>query len=162
MKLVILGAVAGGLLALAAPATAAEYSVINLDATVDRPIDQVWAKVGGYCQIADWLKRLAPCVLTGDGGVGSIRAIGPQGSIIEIMVAKTKYSYTYTQPDTKILYHGTLWAEPIDAAHTKLLYALIYDQAPDGTAEAKAKDRQGRTNNFTAALATMKALAEGQ
>ena len=153
-------ALAAGLMA-AAPALAADYSVIHLDTTVDKPIDAVWAKVGGYCQIQDWLKRLAPCVQTGDGGVGTIRKLGAQG-IIEVLVAATKYSYTYAQPNNAILYHGTLSAEAIDKTHTKLMYTLIYDQEPDGAQEAKDKDRAGRTTNFTTALASMKALAEGK
>jgi hypothetical protein len=153
---------AAGLLAGSA-AYAADYSVIHLDTVVDRPIDAVWAKVGGFCQIGDWLKRLAPCVMTGDGGVGSIRKLGPTGAITEVEVAATKYSYTYAQPDNKILYHGTLAAEAVDGGKkTKLFYTLIYDQEPDGTPEAKDKDRTGRTNNFTGALANMKALAEGK
>lgn len=154
-------ALAAGLLA-AAPALAADYSVIKLETTVNAPIEATWAKVGGYCAIQDWIKRLAPCVMTGDGGVGSIRKLGATGAIVEVMVAATKYSYTYAQPNNAILYHGTLAAEAIDKTHTKLLYTLIYDQEPDGTPEAKDKDRTGRTTNFTAALASMKALAEGK
>ncbi len=145
-------------------ARAADYVVIHLEQTVDRPIDAVWAKVGPYCAIQDWIKRLAPCVLSaGTGDMGSIRKLGPAGAIVEIMVAQTPYSYTYTQPDTKILYHGTLAAEPLEGGKkTKLVYEVIYDQEPDPTPEAKAKDKDNRTRNFTAALASMKALAEGQ
>jgi hypothetical protein len=166
MKQLVIAAVlsagigAAGLMS-AAPAVAAEYSVIQLETTVDAPIEKTWAKVGGYCAIQDWLKRLAPCVLIGDGGVGSIRKLGPQG-LVEVMVAATKYSYTYAQPNNTILYHGTLSAEPLDRAHTKLMYTVIYDQEPDGTVEAKDKDRAGRSNGFTAALASMKALAEAK
>lgn len=157
-------AMAAGLL-VATQAFAADYSVIKLETTVDAPVDKVWAKVGGYCAIQDWLKRLAPCVMTGDGGVGSIRKLGPAGAITEVLVAATKWSYTYAQPTNPglgILYHGTLAAEPIDKGHTKLMYTLIYDQEPDGTQEAKDKDRAGRTGNFTTALASMKALAEAK
>jgi hypothetical protein len=163
MKHLLTGvALACGLMAGAA-AQAADYSVIHLETTVDAPIDRTWSKVGGYCQIGDWLKRLAPCVMTGTGDVGSIRKLGATGAITEVLVAATKYSYTYAQPENKILYHGTLAAEPLDGGKkTKLLYTLIYDQEPDGTQEAKDKDRTGRTNNFTAALANMKALAEGK
>jgi hypothetical protein len=164
-RLLTAAALGAGLLAAAPGAHAAEYATIKLDTTVNAPIDQVWAKVGGYCAIQDWLKRLAPCVMTGDGGLGSIRKLGAQGNITEVMVAQTKYSYTYAQPTNPglgILYHGTLSAEPIDKGHTKLMYSLIYDQEPDGTEEAKDKDRAGRTTNFTAALASMKALAEGK
>ncbi len=161
MKQLMIGAaLAAGLMA-AAPAFAADYSVIKLETTVDAPIEKTWAKVGGYCAIQDWLKRLAPCVMVGDGGVGTIRKLGPQG-FIEVLVAATKYSYTYAQPNNAILYHGTLSAEPIDRTHTRLMYTLIYDQEPDGTAEAKDKDRAGRTTNFTTALANMKALAEAK
>lgn len=148
-------------MAFAASALAADYSVIKLETTVNAPIDKTWAKVGPYCAIQDWIKRLAPCVMTGDGGVGSIRKLGPTGVIVEVMVAATAYSYTYAQPNNAILYHGTLSAEPIDKGHTKLMYTLIYDQEPDGAPEAKDKDRANRTTNFTAALANMKALAEG-
>ena len=164
MKRIVAGAVVAlGLLAAAPAAFAADYSVIKLETIVDAPIDKTWAKVGPYCAIADWIKRLAPCNLTGDGGVGSIRKIGPNGSIVEVLVAATKYSYTYAQPNNAILYHGTLAAEPLDGGKkTKLLYTLIYDQEPDGAQEAKDKDRAGRTTNFTAALATMKALAEAK
>jgi hypothetical protein len=163
MKHILSGAMlAVGLMAGSA-AGAADYSVIHLETTVDAPIDHTWSKVGGYCQIQDWIKRLAPCVMTGDGGVGSIRKLGATGAITEVMVAATKYSYTYAQPDNKILYHGTLAAEPLDGGKkTKLLYTLIYDQEPDGTQEAKDKDKAGRTTNFTTGLANMKALAEAK
>lgn len=162
MKRLLTAAVIGaGLLAAAPSAFAADYAVIKLDTTVNAPVDKVWSKVGGFCAIQDWLAQLKPCVLEGDGGVGSVRKLSPRG-FIEVEVAATKYSYTYAQPDNKILYHGTLSAEPIDKGHTKLMYTLIYDQEPDGTPEAKNKDRAGRTTNFTKALANMKALAEAK
>lgn len=160
-RLLTAAAIGAGLLATAPAAFAADYAVIKLDTTVNAPIDKVWAKVGPFCAIEDWLTQLKPCVLEGDGGVGSVRKLSPRG-FIEVEVAATKYSYTYAQPDNKILYHGTLSAEPIDKGHTKLMYTLIYDQEPDGTQEAKDKDRAGRTANFTKALANMKAMAEAK
>ena len=162
MKHLLSAAVLACGLMAGAPAFAADYSVIHLETTVNAPIDTAWAKIGGYCAIQDWIKRLTPCVMTGDGGVGSIRKLGPAGAVTEVLVAATKYSYTYAQPNNTILYHGTLAAEAIDKTHTKLLYTLIYDQEPDGTPEAKDKDRTGRTTSFTTALASMKALAEAK
>jgi hypothetical protein len=153
-----------GLLAAAPGAFAAEYAVIKLDTTVNAPIDKVWSKVGGYCQIQDWLKQLAPCVLSGDGGLGSVRKLGAQG-ITEVMVAQTRYSYTYaqpTEPGLGILYHGTLSAEPIDKGHTKLMYSVVWDIAPDGTQDKKDADRKRRSDGFTTALANMKAIAEAK
>jgi hypothetical protein len=147
--------------AFAADAPAPEYATIHLDTTVNAPIDQVWAKVGPFCAVQDWLKQLAPCVQIGDGGVGSQRKLGARG-FVEVEVAATRYSYTYAQPNNAILYHGTLSAEPIDQGHTRLMYTLIWDDAPDGDQAAKDKDKAGRAATFTAALASMKALAEGK
>jgi hypothetical protein len=164
-RLLTAAALGAGLLAAAPAAFAADYATVKLDTTVSAPIDKVWAKVGGWCAIKDWLPRLAPCAMTGDGGVGSVRKLGAQANIVEVMVAATKYSYTYAQPTNpglSILYHGTLSAEPIDKGHTKLMYTVIYDQEPDGTQEAKDKDRAGRTSAFTGALAAMKTLAEAK
>ena len=144
-----------------APA-AADYAVVNLNTTVDAPVDVVWKKIGGYCDIQAWLK--APCTLTsGSGDVGSVRhlAFGKNG-VDEVMVAKTAHSYTYTQPDTTILYHGTLEVVPDGKDHSKILYNLIWNQGPDGTDDAKAKDRDRRTKAFTGALDNMKAIVEGK
>ncbi len=162
-RLMSAAAMACGVLAAGA-ASAADYAVIHLETTVDATPDATWARIGGYCAISEWLKRGQPCVMiAGTGGVGSIRKLGPTGAIVEVMVAQTAHSYTYTQPASTILYHGTLAAEPLDGGtKTRLLYTLFYDQEPDGTPDAKDKDRATRTANFTTALANMKALVEGK
>jgi hypothetical protein len=164
-RLLIAAAIGAGLLAAAPAAFAAEYATVKLDTTVNAPIDTVWAKVGGWCAIKDWLPRLAPCVMTGDGGLGSVRKLGAQGAITEVMVARTKYSYTYAQPTNpglSILYHGTLSAEAIDKGHTKLMYTVVWDDEPDGDQAAKDKDKAQRSGAFTGALAAMKTLVEGK
>lgn len=146
-------------MAAAAPAWAAEYTTIVLEKTVDRTPDQTWAKIGPYCAIATWLK--VTCVITAGNGVsvGSNRLLN--GNNNEIMVGATPYSYTYTQPSSTILYHGTLAVEPIDrGAHTKIVYTLFYDQAPLGTAQAKAENRAARAKRFGEALDAMKQMAE--
>jgi hypothetical protein len=143
----------------AGAASAAEYAVVNLNTSVDAPVDVVWKKIGGYCDIAAWLKLT--CVLTsGTGDVGTVRRLADR--IDEVMVAKTAHSYTYTQPTTTILYHGTLEVVPNGKGHSKILYNLIWDQAALTSDEAKTKDRDQRTKNFTAALATMKAIVEAK
>jgi hypothetical protein len=145
-----------------APAAApADYAVLNLNVSVNAPADVVWKKVGGYCDIAAWLKL--PCSLTsGTGEVGTIRHLAIGKGVDEIMVAKTARSYTYTQPDTTILYHGTLEVVADGKDHSKILYNLIWNQGPDGTDDAKAKDRDRRTKAFTGALDNMKAIVEGK
>lgn len=143
----------------AAAASAADYTVVNLNTTVDAPVDVVWKKIGGYCDIAAWLKLT--CVLTsGSGDVGSVRRLADR--IDEVMVAKTAHSYTYTQPNTTILYHGTLEVVPNGKGHSKILYNLIWDQAALTSDDAKSKDRDQRVKNFTAALANMKAIVEAK
>ena len=146
------------LAALTAPALAApDYAVIHMEANVDRSADATWGKIGDYCAIQAWLGT--SCVITaGNGDVGTMRHLN--NTIDEIMVAKTKYSYAYTQPATTILYHGNLAVEPIDATHCKIVYTLMYDQAPLATPEAQAANRKQRTDRFTAAVAKMKAIAE--
>ena len=143
----------------AAPAGAAEYTTIILEKTVDRTPDQTWSRIGPYCAIATWLK--VTCVITAGNGVsvGSNRLLN--GNNNEIMVGATPYSYTYTQPASTILYHGTLAVEPIDrGAHSKIVYTLFYDQAPLGTQQAKAENRAARAKRFGEALDAMKQMAE--
>ena len=155
------GAAIAASLLFAVPAMAAEYTTILLEKVVDRTPDQTWAKIGPYCAIAQWLK--APCVITAGNGVsvGSNRRL--RDTTDEIMVAQTPYSYTYTQPGSPILYHGTLAVEPLDRGQkTKIVYTLFYDQAPLNTTEAKIANREQRTKRFSEALDNMKAMAEAQ
>jgi hypothetical protein len=152
-----------GIALFAGSASAAEYAVVNLNTSVDAPVDVVWKKVGGYCDISAWLRlpSKVSCVITsGSGDVGTVRRLADR--IDEVMVGKTAHSYTYTQPNTTILYHGTLEVVPDGKGHSKILYNLIWDQAPLTSDDAKAKDRDQRTTAFTAALANMKALAEAK
>ncbi len=153
-------AIAMGLLA-AVPAQAADYTTILLEKVVDRTPDQTWAKIGPYCAIAQWLK--VTCMITAGNGVsvGSNRLLN--GNNNEIMIAATPYSYSYTQPATTILYHGTLAVEPLDRGRkTKIVYSLFYDQAPLGTDQAKAENRAQRTKRFMEALENMKVMAESR
>jgi hypothetical protein len=138
---------------------AAEYAVVVQDITVERPADAVWAKIGGYCAIGDWLKL--KCVYTsGTGDVGTVRRLADR--IDEVMVAKSAHSYSYTQPTTTILYHGTMEVQPLGSKRSKIIYTLLWDQAPLATAEAKQADRDQRTKLFHTALETMKAQAEAK
>ena len=166
MKKTVFAVAAMGLATVsAAPATAAEYTTILLEKTVNRTPDQTWAKIGPYCAIATWLK--VTCVITAGNGVsvGTNRLLN--GNNNEIMVAATPYSYTYAQPltdiqpESPIFYHGTLAVEPMDRGRkTKIVYTLFYDQAPLGTNEKKIENREARTKRFMEALDNMKAMAE--
>lgn len=148
-----------GISLFAGPAIAADYATIHMSITVDRPADEVWKKVGGYCDISAWLKLT--CVYTsGSGDLGTVRRLADR--IDEVMVGQTAHSYTYTQPTSTILYHGTLEVVPEGKNKSRINYSLFYDQAPLATDEAKAKDREQRTQRFNQALEAMKQLAEGK
>lgn len=139
------------------------YVTIPMEIIVNKPVKDVWARIGKYCDIAEWFQIATGCEITSgrDGEVGAVRTVGA-----EILVAKTEYSYAYTQPVREgrpyNLYHGNLEARPIDANTTRLLYTLIYDLSlVPGDDAAKAADVERRRKAFTGALANMKILAEG-
>jgi len=156
-RLWVLGALGASLFAGAA--FGADYTTINLTVEVNRPADAVWKKVGGFCDIGAWMKL--KCVYTsGTGELGTVRRLADR--IDEVMVGKTAHSYTYTQPSSPILYHGTLDVEPEGPHKSRLIYSLFYDQSASATDEAKTKDREQRTKVFTGALDSMKKLAEGK
>jgi hypothetical protein len=177
--LVLLGAAAIGAPVLAQPSPAPavanplvsvspNYVTIPMEIIVARPATQVWERVGKYCDIGEWL-QIGDCLIrSGTGEIGTIRSVGE-----EVMVGKTPLSYTYAQTvgfqargagvnRPYDLYHGTLEARPIDAATSKLVYTLIYDNSavPGGEAGKKA-DIDRRRAVFERALANMKVLAEG-
>ncbi len=139
------------------------YVTIPMEITVNKPVKDVWARIGKYCDIAEWFRIAAGCTITSgkDNEVGAVRSVGA-----EILVAKTEFSYAYTQPVREgrmyNLYHGNLEARAIDANTTKLLYTLVYDLSlVPGDDAAKAADVERRRVAFTGALANMKILAEG-
>lgn len=154
--LAVLGA--AGMYLAGSDARAADYATIVLSVDVARPADAVWKKIGGFCEIGPVLKM--SCVYaSGHGGLGTVRRLG--GRIDEVMVAQTLHSYTYTQPDSKILYHGTVNVQAEGPKRSKIIYSLFYDQANLKTAAARAKAREQRTKVFTRVLDTMKRIADG-
>lgn len=139
------------------------YVTIPMEITINKPVKEVWARIGKYCDITEWLQLAGTCSITSgkDGEVGAVRTVGA-----EILVAKTEYSYVYTQPVREgrlyNLYHGNLEARPIDAKTTKMLYTLIYDLSlVPGDDAAKAADVERRRVTFTRGLNNMKILCEG-
>lgn len=151
------------LAALAAPALAApEYVTIKMEIDVAKPAAEVWAKVGDYCDIAEWLKL--DCKITsGDGGMGTVRVLAG-GRVTEILVAQTELSYGYTQPAVEgqfyNLYHGFMEARPVNATSSKLLYTLVVDESDKTDQAAKDADVARRRASFETALKNMKAIAE--
>lgn len=161
--------IAAALTALAAAAQAqttaptpqpAQWTTMTLTADVAKPAYLVWDKIGGtqWCAIEKYLDIQSCRIDSGKGELGSVRTIN--GAIVEIVVARTPYSYTYAQPFTPIFYHGTLGVEAVDAAHSKIVYTLIWNETAVGDAAAQAAARDSRRTRFQAAVDKMKAAAD--
>ena len=136
------------------------YVAVPMSIEVNAPVDAVWARIGKFCDIGEW--GIPNCtILSGDGSsLGTVRSIGN-----EVLVAKTRYSYTYTQPVREgvryIMYHGTIEAVPLTSKTTRLNYTLVYDNSNLTDDAARQKEMDGRRTRFTKMLENMKVLAEG-
>lgn len=136
------------------------YTFIPLEIDVNRPAAEVWARVGKYCDIGEWLQ--IPCTITSGSGeeFGSVRSVAN-----EVLVGRTEMSYTYAQTPRADrpydLYHGTLEARPVTATTSKLVYTLMFDNSMMADDAAREADRARRVATFTRALQNMKTLAEG-
>jgi uncharacterized protein YndB with AHSA1/START domain len=154
-----------GAACIAAPALAEpEYVRIEMEIDVAKPADEVWAAVGDYCDIAEWLN--VDCEITsGDGGMGTVRVLAG-GRITEILVAQTDLAYGYTQPardgEFYNLYHGFMEAKPVSADSSKIVYTLVYDVSDKPDQAAKDADVERRRGMFQTALENMKRIAESQ
>lgn len=145
----------------ASAARAADYVVITKEVEVDRPIDAVWKRVGDYGAISEWMQT--DCgFLSGDGGVGTLRRI-QRGAVNEVMIAQTSRSYTYLQTRGDLAFaglHGTVAAEPIDEARTRLVYTFFYDQNVIVADADRRNHRERLDNRCQEVLEVMKAMAE--
>jgi hypothetical protein len=146
----------------AAAAAAPDYRTIKMEIDINKPAAEVWAKVGGYCDISKWLD-LDCKVVSGDGGFGTVRALA-NGRVLEILVGKTELSYGYTQPTKEgafyNLYHGFMEARPTGQNTSKIIYTLVYDVSDKPDEAARQADLTQRRTRFEAALKKMKQLAE--
>ncbi len=129
------------------------YVTIDESTIVNAPLDKVWARVGKFCDITEWMNspEWEDCkYLQGNGGPGSVRSI-----VDEVIVGQTQYSYTYAQPpreDTLYnLAHGTLAAEALTPSTTRLRYTMLRDDSilPDDAArQSDMEARRGRCSEW--------------
>ena len=139
------------------------YVTLAASVTVNAPVDKVWARVGDFCAITEWMNspEFADCTyLQGHGDFGSVRSI-----VSEVLVGKTQYSYTYAQPPhVKTAWnmaHSTLAAEAVTAATTRLSYTSMRDDSVLADDAARKRDMESRRASFQSWLNNMKTLAEG-
>jgi len=158
----LFGAAVFVLLATAAQAQTpqpADWITLTFTAELNKNADIAWERMGGndWCAIVKYLDIKSCEVVSGRGELGSIRTIN--GTIVENVVARTKYSYTYAQPFTPIFYHGTMEVVPLTANSSRLVYTLIWNQTAVGDAAAQAAARDSRRQRFQAAVDKMAAAA---
>ncbi len=139
------------------------YVMIDDSILVDEPVDRTWKRIGGFCEITEWMNspEWADCrYLQGDGGAGSVRSIAD-----EVLAGPTEYSYTYAQPPRRNtpynLAHGTLAAEAVTPSRTRLTYTMLWDDSVLPTEAARRQNKAMRNALVTAWLKNMKVLAEG-
>jgi uncharacterized protein YndB with AHSA1/START domain len=137
------------------------YTTLTLEITINRPAEEVWKRVGKYCDIGEWMRFPCSIISGKDGEVGAVRNIGR-----EVLVGKTDLSYTYAQPiqgptTPYNLYHGTMEAKPLTATTSKIVYTLMWDNSMLADDAAREQDRAVRRGMFEDALNNMKILAEG-
>ena len=139
------------------------YIVLEESIDVHAPVEKVWARVGGFCDITEWMNspEFEDCrYLQGDGGPGSVRSI-----VSEVLVGQTQYGYTYAQPPRKdTLYnlaHGALAAEALTPTTARLTYTMLRDDSMLPDAGARARDDDARRARVSEWLKNMKLLAEG-
>ena len=100
------------------PALAADIEVIHGEATVQVAPADAWARVGGFCDLADFLSLVVSCeIIAGDGGIGSVRRLklGNDEVVEEPMVAMGPMHYTYSMTAgflAGIQYHATFMVTP--------------------------------------------------
>ncbi len=141
---------------------APDYRTITMEIDINKPAAEVWAKVGGYCDISKWLA--VDCkIVSGDGGPATVRSLS-SGRILEVLVGKTDLAYGYAQAAKEgvfyNLYHGFMEAKPVSQSTSRLVYTLVYDLADKPDEAAKRADLTQRRNLFETALKKMKQIAE--
>jgi len=139
------------------------YVSVAMEIDVNRPAAAVWARIGKFCDLAEWMRTTCTISAGKDGEVGAVRRVS--GRLNEVLVGKTPLSYTYAMPlqegRPNNLYHGTIEARPVTADTSKLLYTLMFDNSMLADDAARKADIESRRERFTQALQNMKILAEG-
>jgi hypothetical protein len=142
----------------------ADWVKLTFSADLNKNIDTAWERVGGndLCAIAKYLDIAGCTPVSGKGELGSVRNIilaGGAAPVVENIVSRSKYSYTYAQPFTPIFYHGTMSIVATGPNTSRLEYTLIWNQTPVGNAAAQAAARESRQQRFQLAVNRMASAA---
>ena len=139
------------------------YVTLVLSVDVKRPAAAVWDQIGKFCSIRDWMQVSCEIAKGDDVTLGAVRIV--RGKVIEMMIARTPTSYTYTQPvrvDWPFnAYHATLEVRPLGKKTSKLFYSFFYDNSMLASDAARTEEIANRKQRMGKMLQNMKILAEG-
>jgi hypothetical protein len=143
------------------------YETLVMEQAVSAPAEEVWDRIGRYCDIQEWFGMACKITSGVDGELGAVRELNANGTmVIEMLVAKTPLSYTYTQPVRVGVpfnaYHGTLEVQPGTAKTSKLVYSLFWDDSMLADDAARAAGKAARAKRFTDGLLKMKQIVESK
>jgi hypothetical protein len=148
----------------AAPTFAAARDYLTVQRTVEvaRSADFAWKRLGDFCELGELLDTECK-IESGNGGVGTVRRLN--GVTVEALVARTPYSFTYSQVEgarANTDYHGTIAVEPIGKSRSRILYTLVIDRSrlPAGTDLADYQKQL--EDRFQGAIVRAKSLLEKQ
>lgn len=161
MKTALITTTALSALLFSANAMAVDYATVVIERPVNASAADAWKKIGPFCSLRDWFSTQCDIVSGNDQDVGSVRTVA--GRVTEVLVARTQYSYTYAYPSPNpTSYHGTVEVRPEGPKKSKIIYTMVFDQEPLGTAEAKAANAEQRKTRFTAGVEKMVQIIEGK
>ena len=138
MKEISGAAIAISLLVLtAAPASALES---NIQGSSTASADAVWAKIGDFCGISNWLPAIEKCALSADGNIRTLSIKGG-GTVIEKLEnrddAARSYSYSIVEGGLPVAnYISTISVAKAGAGST-VIWSGKYDA--NGASDADAK-----------------------
>lgn len=96
---------------------------LSAEIIVNRPAKAVWARVGKFCDVGEWLQYSCHIIAGKDGELGAVRVV--HDTSIEMLAGKTDLSYTYVMPvRVGIPYnaaHSTVEARPLTALASALV-----------------------------------------
>jgi len=127
---------------------------------VDAGALEAWRRIGAFATAGRFL-NVPSKLLSGDGGIGSVRQIGD--AVIEAMVGAGDTSYAYVQtkgPVAQHHYHGSVALSAVDASKCTLTYTILYDQTAIPAGD-RVEFHERLAARFKGAAEAMKRVAEG-
>ncbi|BBD97001.1 hypothetical protein SAMIE_1005020 [Sphingobium amiense] len=136
-----------------------DVAVVTCTVDIAMSVEDCWRCIRNFGDAGRFL-NVPSQLISGDGGIGSVREIGD--TILEAMVGQSDASYTYVQtegPMAAYLYHGCVALSKRGPASCRLIYTITYNQA-SMSAATKEAERRRLSGRFQGAAEAMKRAVE--